>query len=1159
MNTNLNINVSNMASSQHSPATSSPSEDIELETDAVDHGRFNNNHNNSFDSRRIQVNQKLQEVKFKKNSISTSKYNFFTFIPKFLFEQFQKYSNIFFFFIVLMQQIPDVSPTGRFTTLIPLLFIMGASMIKEIIEDFKRRKSDSFLNNKLANVLHSHEFSQPEWKGVKWKNLMVGDVVKISAGEQFPADLFLLASSEPNSICYLQTSNLDGETNLKIRQALNKTSHLQDSNEINKFKATIECEHPNQHLYEFVGNLKIQNEQDQIPIGPDQVLLRGALLQNTKFIYGVVIYTGHESKLMMNSSTPPFKRSQVERTTNTQILILFGILLVISLLSAILSEIWHGRNAIRHWYIGFDELPPNNFPFTCLTFIILYNNLIPISLQVTLEFVKFLQAYFINWDEKMYDKENDFYAIARTSNLNEELGQIKYVFSDKTGTLTCNKMEFKRCSIAGICYGAGNEQEFNSYELLKNLNGNHVTCDLIHEFLTLMATCHTVIPEVNENQEIEYQASSPDESALVKAAQKLGIVFHSRKPETISIKFLSIEHKFEVLNIFEFNSVRKRMSVILRDENGVIKIYCKGADNVILPRVSNNNPFRSETFEHLEAFAKDGLRTLVLAYRTISEDEYKAWSAIYKQAATSLHNRDKKCQNAAEIIEKDLIILGATAIEDKLQEGVPKTIEMLIQAGIKVWVLTGDKIETAVNIGYSCRLLTETSTLIYLVEDNVLKLHNIVKSKLDEIPESQRGKENPIALIIDGKSLNCLLSKEIQYEFLRLATSCCTVICCRATPKNKAELVEFIKVHSEESTLAIGDGANDVGMIQAAHVGVGIYGCEGTQALSASDYAIGQFQFLARLLFVHGMWNYNRVCKVILYSYYKNICLYAIELWYQFDNGFSGQILFERWLIGLYNVLFTALPPLVLGLFDRSNHADLMLKFPQLYKHTQSKANFNMKVFWSWMLNTLLHSLIIYFYVYLALGHEVAFSDGTLGDYLFVGCHVYTYCVIVVCLKSGLESDSWTVFTHISIWGSIAFWFLFLIVYSYFWPAVGIAPEMTMLYANLFRGWFFWLGMIFVPVTTLLIDIGFKAFWRTIYKTEPQEIQEKELQNEYLENLTKKPETRRLIFSSLNFTRAQPPQTPYLGYAFSQEENGAVKQSDLVRSCNKELNTLHNN
>lgn len=1137
--------------------TSSQNENIELDHDNVDsYDRFINPDS---EYRKIKVNRQLQEIKFKKNSISTSKYNILTFIPKFLFEQFQKYSNIFFFVIVMFQQIPDVSPTGRFTTLIPLLFIMGASMIKEIIEDFKRRKSDSFLNNKPINVLRSNGLVQPHWEKAKWKNLVVGDIVKISAGEQFPCDLFLISSSEPNSICYLQTSNLDGETNLKIRQALKKTSDLTDSVHLRDFNALIECELPNQRLYEFTGNLKIpDNEGTIIPIGPDQILLRGSLLQNTKWIYGVVIYTGHETKLMMNSSTPPFKRSQVEKTTNTQIMFLFLLLLLIALFSAVCSEIWHIKNKHRHWYIGFDDLPPNNFPFTFLTFIILYNNLIPISLQVTLEFVKFLQAYFINWDEEMYDKENNFYAVARTSNLNEELGQIKYVFSDKTGTLTCNKMEFKRCSIAGICYGSGNEEEFNSYELLKNLNGNHNTCDMIYQFLTLLATCHTVIPEKKPGtNDIDYQASSPDEAALVKAMQKLGIVFYSRQPEKISVKFLSIEHKFEILNVLEFNSVRKRMSVILRDKDGVIKIFCKGADNVMLQRASTSNQeYINVTIEHLEMFAKDGLRTLVLAYRVISDDEYQAWNEIYIKAATSLQNRDKKCQSAAELIERDLIILGATAIEDKLQIGVPRTISMLLQAGIKVWVLTGDKIETAVNIGYSCKLLSENTSLIYLVDDNMNKLKNIIKNRLSEIPEVRRGKENPLGLIIDGKALLVLLSEELQNDFLLLATSCCTVVCCRATPKNKAQLVEFVKIRTKECTLAIGDGANDVSMIQAAHVGIGIYGCEGTQALSASDYAIGQFRFLSQLLFVHGIWNYKRLCKVILYSYYKNICLYVIELWYAFSNGFSGQILFERWLIGLYNVFFTALPPLALGLFDRPTKADTMLRFPELYKITQSKSDFNMKVFWTWIFNSFLHSIMIYFSCYGALRHDIALSDGSIGDYLFMGCHVYTYCVIVVCLKSGLETDSWTKFTHLSIWGSIGMWFLFLIMYSHFWPTLGLAPEMTYMEINLFRGAFFWLGIIFVPIYTLLPDVFYKSLQRTMYKTEPQAIQEREAKDQDLETLIRRSkisETARLLKSAFTFSRSQVPHTAYRGFAFSQEENGAVKQSDLIRKYDTDI------
>lgn len=1100
--------------------------------------------------RTIRVNQKLQSAKFCSNAISTSKYNFITFLPKFLFEQFRKYANIFFFMIVMLQQVPGVSPTGRFTTLVPLLFILGVSAIKEAIEDFKRRSSDRQLNNKKVQVFRSDSSLEPKWEVTRWKKVNVGDIVKIAANELFPADLFLLSSSEPNSLCYLLTSNLDGETNLKIRQGLPKLSYLIDSLHLRDFRAEIECENPNQHLYEFSGNLRIDGEPDIISIGPDQILLRGSQLQNTKWVYGVVIYTGHETKLMMNSTSPPFKRSQVEKITNTQTLILFLTLLIICFISAIASQIWYNTVGEPHWYLYFQVIKPSNFGYTFLTFFILYNNLIPISLQVTLELVKFLQAYFINWDEDMYDHENGFAAVARTSNLNEELGQIKYIFSDKTGTLTCNKMQFKRCTVGGICYGSGNEQEFNSYELLKNLH-EHETSKYIDEFLTLLATCHTVIPEKKEDGTIDYQASSPDESALVKGVQQFGIVFNSRQPSSIGVKFLDEEREYQILNVLEFNSDRKRMSVILKDSSGKIKLYCKGADNVILSRSAKNSRinFVEMTLEHLENFAKEGLRTLVIACRDISNEEYESWSKIYLAAATSLHERDKKIQDCAELIEKDLIVLGGTAIEDKLQPGVPNTITMLKKAGIKFWILTGDKIETAVNIGYSCGLLTEDTNLVYLVDEKFSDVKN--KLRLCRTSLDNKNKDS-IGLIIDGKALVYCLSSECENDFLDIATACKSVICCRATPKNKAQIVDFVKRKTKEVTLAIGDGANDVSMIQAAHVGVGIYGREGTQALSASDYAIGQFRFLAKLLLVHGIWNYKRLCKVILYSFYKNICLYVIELWFAFSNGFSGQILFEKWLIGFYNVLFTAAPPMALGLFDRPFKASTMLQFPELYKITQNKSDFNLRVFGKWMLNAFLHSIVLYYLCYCSLKHEVAFKDGTTGDYLFMGNHVYTYCIIIVCLKSGLETDSWTFITHLSIWGSILFWFFFLTIYSHVWPTLGLSPEMYGMDSNLFRGPIFWLGMIFVPLLVLMPDIVYKVLQRTLYKTEAQTIQENELYNreEDVESVIKKSrftETARLLRSAFSFTRTQVPAPAYRGYAFSQEENGPIRQSELIR------------
>ena len=549
------------------------------------------------------------------------------------------------------------------------------------------------------------------------------------------------------------------------------------------------------------------------------------------------------------------------------------------------------------------------------------------------------------------------------------------------------------------------------------------------------------------------------------------------------------------------------MSVILRDKSGTIKLYCKGADNVIIPRLSlypqDYRDYTDTTVDHMEEFAKEGFRTLVLAYRILSEEDYLKWNDVYQRAATSIRDREKNLEAAAELIEKNLILIGATGIEEKLQQGVPETITMLKKAGIKVFLLTGDKIETAINIGYSCKLLTEKTNLIYLANERPEKLKEELSVNCRLI-EAKKLKEDETALIIDGKSLHYALSLDCNRDFLKLATTCRTVICCRATPKNKAEIVEFIKQHTRCVTLAIGDGANDVSMIQAAHVGVGIYGREGTQALCASDYAIGQFRFLAKLLLVHGMWNYKRLCKVILYSFYKNICLYVMELWFAFSNAFSGQILFERWLIGLYNVLFTAAPPLALGLFDRPCRSSTMLNFPELYKLSQSKSEFNLNVFSRWILNAFLHSLILYFVCFGSFKHDMVLKDGTIGDYLYMGNHVYTFTVIVVCLKSGLETDSWTVMTQLSIWGSIAFWFFWLIVYSYFWPALGVAPEMTGMAPNIFRGGTFWLGLLFVPIFVLLPDFIYKSLQRTLFKSEVQAVQENESNENDVENLIRR-------------------------------------------------------
>uniref|UniRef100_A0A8C1UB78 Phospholipid-transporting ATPase n=1 Tax=Cyprinus carpio TaxID=7962 RepID=A0A8C1UB78_CYPCA len=1031
---------------------------------------------------------------------STAKYNVLTFLPRFLYSQFRRAANSFFLFIALLQQIPDVSPTGRWTTLVPLLFILVVAAVKEVIEDLVR----------------AFNYTR--------------EVVRAANGDHLPADLIILSSSEPQGMCYIETSNLDGETNLKIRQGLQITADIKDIDSLMRLSGRMECESPNRHLYEFVGNIRLDGHST-VPLGPDQILLRGAQLRNTQWIHGIVVYTGHDTKLMQNSTFPPLKLSNVERITNFQILMLFGCLLAISLVCSIGQTIWK----YQYGNDGDVALISANFGLNFLTFIILFNNLIPISLLVTLEVIKFVQAFFINWDTDMLYEVSNTPAMARTSNLNEELGQVKYIFSDKTGTLTCNVMQFKKCTIAGVAYGAPvcvfisvflhislsvcshssqstEETGFNDPSLLENLQSNHPTASVIQEFMTMMAICHTAVPECIDNK-ITFQAASPDEGALVRAAQNLGFVFSGRTPDCVIVESHGKEEKYELLHVLEFTSTRKRMSVIMRTPSGKIRLYCKGADTVIYERLADSSKYKDITLKHLEQFATEGLRTLCFAVVDISESSYQQWLEVHHRASTSLQNRALKMEESYELIEKNLQLLGATAIEDKLQDKVPETIETLMKADIKIWILTGDKQETAINIGHSCKLLTKNMGLLVINEDTLDGTRETLSHHCSMLGDALH-KENDFALIIDGKTLKYALTYGARQYFLDLALSCKAVICCRVSPLQKSEVVEMVKKQVKVITLAIGDGANDVGMIQTAHVGVGISGNEGLQAANSSDYSIAQFKYLKNLLLVHGAWNYNRVAKCILYCFYKNIVLYIIEIWFAFVNGFSGQILFERWCIGLYNVIFTALPPLTLGIFERSCRKENMLKYPELYKTSQNAMGFNTKVFWAHCLNGLFHSVILFWFPLKAFQHDKNLS-------------LSQFVVITVCLKAGLETSSWTMFSHIAIWGSIGLWVVFFGIYSSLWPLIPLAPDMS--------GEFICLFVCFLPRFSMK---------KVCFKTLVDEVQE-------LEALSKDPGA--VVLPAVCFF----VESIYLtlvfwvlftdGYAFSQDENGVLSQSEVIR------------
>ncbi|KAL2319987.1 hypothetical protein Fmac_028956 [Flemingia macrophylla] len=891
----------------------------------------------------VKTNEKYE---FSGNEIRTSRYTLVTFLPKNLFIQFHRVAYLYFLAIAALNQLPPLAVFGRTVSLFPLLFVLCVTAIKDGYEDWRRHRSDSKENNRESLVL----LQSAQFRPKRWKNIQAGDVVKIFADEMIPADIVLLGTSDPSGIAYIQTMNLDGESNLKTRYAKQETTSLvlPDSCAVS---GVIRCEAPNRNIYEFTANVELNGHK--FPLNQSNIVLRGCMLKNTEWIIGVVVYAGQQTKAMMNSAATPSKRSKLERYMNRETFWLSVFLFVMCAVVALGMGLWLVRhkglldtlpyyrkayftngpdNGKKYRYYG---IPMETF-FSFLSSIIVFQIMIPISLYITMELVRLGQSYFMIGDRDMYDANSGTRFQCRSLNINEDLGQIRYVFSDKTGTLTENKMVFQRASIHGKNYGSSllTAAEADSGKRRWNLKSKiPVDSELMallqkdsdrdekiaaHEFFLTLAACNTVIPiissstfpssgegESNESIEcIDYQGESPDEQALVSAASAYGYTLFERTSGNIVIDIHGEKLRLDVLGLHEFDSVRKRMSVVIRFPDNVVKVLVKGADTSMFSILASNSGIWQETQSHLNEYSSQGLRTLVIASRDLSDSELEEWQSMYEDASTSLTDRSAKLRQTAALIECNLKLLGATAIEDRLQEGVPEAIESLREAGIKVWVLTGDKQETAISIGLSCKLLSADMHKIIIngtseaecrnlladakakygvrsssAEHQNLKCNTDSKHGGHDIPNDTKslsmpkwnpGKDEgttaPLALIIDGTSL-----------LFDLATSCRVVLCCRVAPLQKAGIVDLIKSRTDDLTLAIGDGANDVSMIQMADVGVGICGQEGRQAVMASDFAMGQFQFLKKLLLVHGHWNYQRIGYLVLYNFYRNAVFIARE------------------------------------------------------------------------------------------------------------------------------------------------------------------------------------------------------------------------------------------------------------------------------------------
>ncbi|CAD5219936.1 unnamed protein product [Bursaphelenchus okinawaensis] len=1249
--------------------------------------------------------------KYADNYIKTSKYNLITFLPKNLFEQFQRLANFYFLVLMVLQLIPWISSIVWYSTAIPLAIVLGFSAAKDAYDDIQRHRSDSQVNNRISYVVRNGRLVEERWTNVK-----VGDIVRMENEHFIAADLLLLSSSEPHGLCYVETAELDGETNLKTRTALKQTRDMGDIvGDIFGFDGEIVCEPPNNKLDRFEGRLVYKGQQ--YPLSNNNMLLRGCRLRNTRWCYGLVIFAGRDTKLMMNSGKSKFKRTSLDRFLNILIMGIVLFLIAMCLICTVLCGVWEWVTG-RHFTIylewetfvrdqgdrGSRQIATISF-LMFFSYIILLNTVVPISLYVSVEIIRFVHSVWINSDLKMYYAKTDTPARARTTTLNEELGQVQYIFSDKTGTLTQNIMVFNKCSINGRSYGdllddrnefveiteatptldfkwnRWHESNFKFYDkTLLDDTQNRVA--EVEEFWRLLAICHTVMPERKAGSTLEYQAQSPDEAALTSAARNFGFVFKSRTPDSITIEVGGQEERFEVLQILDFDNVRKRMSVIIRNNNGDLKMYCKGADTMILDRLrpDTNELLKSATMQHLDKFAADGLRTLCCAYKEIDADYCVEWMDREKQAQLDVANKNKKLFELYEEMEKDMTLLGATAIEDKLQDGVPETIANLAKANIKIWVLTGDKTETAINIGYSCKLLTEDMTEVFVVDGKDEKQVEVqlkdIKRRMDKYthprqpepsyrlrwrfwrPRTRRSRSRPRAiaqplgddwmpenvkryiqeqirivreaeereaaekrekqsrfyvrfspspnfavkklekvdtitvdddkesnddddkrssiasdydkadtvatddetteevtdkvvgassfyddpkspvspvsgkvspavspngqqhnnvafvpdstdsiphhpltpheppnvlydeatdisggfgLVINGDSLAYALKRKFERLFLEVGCLCTAVICCRVTPLQKAQVVDLVKRHKKAVTLSIGDGANDVSMIKTAHIGVGISGQEGMQAVLSSDYSIGQFRYLERLLLVHGRWSYFRMCKFLRYFFYKNFSFTLTHFWYSFFCGYSAQTVYDPILIASYNMFFTALPVIAMGVFDQDVSEDYSVRFPKLYIPGQYNLFFNMRIFTYSVIHGMISSLVLFFVPYGAFYNSINHDGRDLESFNMLAFTIFTALVVVVTGQIMLDTSYWTGWNHFVIWGSLGFYILVIVLYYQLIPYSFISNGPTgNFYGVVYQAVItphFWFSLLLICVILLLPVMLNRFFW----------------------------------------------------------------------------------
>ncbi|CUM67621.1 uncharacterized protein PRCAT00005322001 [Priceomyces carsonii] len=879
------------------------------------------------------------------NAISNAKYNPITFVPVVLYEQFKFFFNLYFLLVALSQIVPQLRIGYLSSYIVPLAFVLSVTMLKEANDDLQRRRRDKEQNSEQYEVLNRSSSIGQESSLISSKDLRVGDLIKISKDSRVPADMILLQSSEKGGSgeAFIKTDQLDGETDWKLRVACNVTQSILNltdlvnnislivgnpTKSIHQFNGRL-IYHPNRHT----GSSSSSPSNQTFALTVDQTLWANTVLASGPVI-GIVIYTGVETRQLLNTTTSRVKTGLLELEINglSKILCLVVFLLSVALVLA------HGFPLKSTWYIDI------------MRFLILFSTIIPVSLRVNLDLAKSVYASQIQKDKDIPN------TVVRTSTIPEDLGRIEYLLTDKTGTLTQNDMEMKKLHLGTVSYAGDTLDIVSEYvnslspliDGLKKKDLGAKVCDIV---LTL-ALCHNVTPTYDNEDDltsVSYQAASPDEIAIVKFTELVGLKLFKRDRHSITLLHISNnqELKFEILYNFPFNSDTKRMGIIVKDmQRDEIWFLEKGADTVMAKIVNVNDWLDEETSN----MAREGLRTLVIGRKKLSKSLYEEFVKSYGEASLAMHDRDQLTQRAiGHYLEQELELLGLTGVEDKLQKDVKTSIELLRNAGVKIWMLTGDKVETAKCVSISARLISRGQ---YVHQITKVGHPEIALSHLDYLKNNHNA-----CLLIDGESLGTYM-KHFRREFFSTAINLPAVIACRCSPQQKADVALIIRDFTGKRVCCIGDGGNDVSMIQCADVGVGIVGKEGKQASLAADFSIDQFCYLLKLLLWHGRNSYKRSAKLGQFIIHRGLLISVAQAVYSISSKFEPLALYQGWLMVGYSTVYTMAPVFSLTL-DCDVDEHLTRLYPELYRELTLGRSLSYWSFFLWVAASLYQGSVI--------------------------------------------------------------------------------------------------------------------------------------------------------------------------------------------------------